>query len=360
MPRVTESGEVHDGAAAPAGAGNAGNENGRVLSARLENVRLLSDALSCIYSSSRKTQDVVLSVPASGGLKFAVEQAGCLMASVLLPLGAFASFKCDDSSTRIRLNLSLLLDCLNIFAVPGASADRGPVPVRIAYDGEGHPLGLLFQEQDAVTVCQLNTIDNDYTSESDFQFMAHKVHNMTLLQSEALRDAIAELDYAGATTAELHLGPVAPRFKFQSPASIVVEAGESDSDNERTPAAEYAEPQCAVELPDPSDVSTGVFAEFKSERAQTSSYSLELLQRCSKALALSETCKVQMNTEGMLSVVCRMRPGMASASAHGRPGGSGGGGEHCFCEFIIVANEIEVDGLAPVGSSAPDAILTGV
>jgi hypothetical protein len=66
--------------------GGGGVGHGRVLSARLDNVRLLADALSCIYSSARRAQDVVLSVPAAGGLKFTVEQTGCLLASVLLPL----------------------------------------------------------------------------------------------------------------------------------------------------------------------------------------------------------------------------------------------------------------------------------
>lgn len=358
----------------------------RVLSARLENVRLLSDALSCMYSSAHKSQDVLLSVPPKGGLKFAVEQAGCLHASVLLPLTSFAQFSCSDATCRVRLNLSLLLDCINIFS---GNSDRGPFPVRVSYDGVGHPLILLFQEQDqeAVTTCRLNTIDNEYAAEmeTDFMFRREDVKNMALLESEPLRDAIAELDYAGATTADLRLAPTVPRFRFQSPAMTFrvpdadtlerqdrfkngtpaqdgfkrrrsSRAGDQDSSADGTDDAEagydnddagsdvegVGEAQCAIDLPDPEDRSLAVFHEFRSEVAQTSSYRLDLLSRCSKALSMSETSKVQMNSNGMLSIVCRMRPGMASSSvmaSERRP--ASGGNDHCFTEFLIVADEIE-------------------
>jgi Repair protein Rad1/Rec1/Rad17 len=372
---------------------------GTVLSARLENVRFLSDALSCIYSSAHKSQDVLVSVPPKGGLKFAVEQPGCLHASVLLPLTSFAQFSCSDSTCRVRLNLSLLLDCIDIFA-GNSVAERGPMPVRLSFDGVGHALVLIFkeQDQDAVTLCKLNTIDNEYAEEmeTDFQFRREDVKNMAILESEPLRDAIAELDYAGATTAELRLAPTVPRFRFQSPAVTfrVVDAdgvkqregrgggksarkrrrvrseelddddssGSSDFDeNVRTYAEESAadnevcEAQCAIELPDPEDRTLSVFHEFRSEFAQTSCYRLDLLGRCSRALSMSETSKLQMNLNGTLSIVCKMRPGMASsnaAAAERRP--VGGCNEHCFTEFLVVADEIGED--ADVDSASTDDV----
>lgn len=372
-----------------------------VLAARLDNVRLLADALSCIYSSSHRGLDVVLSIPEAGGLKFSVEQTGCLQASVLLPMDVFAAFDCSEWSTRIRLNLCLLLECLNIFS-SSQQSERAPTPVRLTYNGQGHALVLHFQDHDAQTVCKLNTIDNEYMDdmETDFHFSSCKVVNLALLQSEVLRDAIAELDYAGATTAELRLAPSVPRFRFQSPAAAyrVVETddarpgtthpskrrrtkysnpGESGSDesggdeqHDSDDDAEDAfveEAQCAIELPDPEDRSLSVFTEFKSLRAQTSSYRLELLSRCGKALSMSETCKVQMNEDGMLSVVCRMRPGMASSAAAAasdrRP--LSNTSKHIFTEFLVVADEIgaldEYTSEAPsqmTGSAVPTVATT--
>jgi hypothetical protein len=217
--------------------------------------------------------------------------------------------------------------------------------------------------------------------ETDFRFLQYPVHNMALLQSEPLRDAIAELDYAGASTAELRLAPTAPRFRFRSPASSFVRicrdrgsrrqgsnalgrgqvvgedddddlaAGPGDSDDDLDDlddddddagnVANGGGALCTVALPDPEDRTCSVFSEFRSSRVQVSCYRLELLQRCSKALALSQTCKVQMNAQGMLSLVCRMRPGMATSSSAGERRASMSAGEHLFTEFIIVAEEID-------------------
>lgn len=364
---------------------------GRALAARLHNARLLSDALSCIYSTSRKAQDVVISIGPNGGVRFAIEQTGCLLASVLLPVSSFAEFACSDESLRIRLNLSLLLDCINVFAATSSSApavtslhtpsagDRLAVPLRLAYNGDGHPLVLVFQEPESATLCRLNTIDDDYAEDVDFRFQAHEIPNMALLQSAALRDAISELDYAGATTAELRLAPDPPRFRFQSPGSLVgladsimpmnkMRSKERDSSTARhatdrepnvsddtnsalssgvasTAFDHESGAQCEVELPDPEDRSCDVFSEFRSLREQTSVYRIELLSRCSKALSMSETSKVQMNSEGMLSIVCRMRPGLATSTtgASHIDRRSFGTGDHCFTEFLIVAEEIEDD-----------------
>lgn len=334
------------------------DSSGRVLSARLDNVRLLADALSCIYSPAKRSQDVVLSVPSLGGLKFAVEQHGCLRASVLLPRSTFAQFDCVDSDLCVRLNLSLFIDCLNIFAAP--ALDRAaPVPIRITYDGDGYPVVLKFAELDSVTVCKLNTIDNEYAQDTDFQFSSCPVINMALVQSEALRDAIAELHYGGATTAELRLAPTSPRFRFQSPASTMhVTFGDDgptpESSSGNVDGQMQPDPQCAVELPDPEDPSVAVFSEFRSYRAQVSCYRLELLGRCAKALSMSDTSKLMMNEDGMLSILCRMRPGLASVSSAGadRKPMTNATSAHCFTEFIIVAEEICDDDLTTFTGAA--------
>lgn len=289
-----------------------------VLFGRLENVRPLVDALSCIYSAAHKSQDVVISAQASGGIRFAVEEPGCLLASVIIPGRAFAAFECRDAGVRIRLNLSLMLDCLNIF---GGGGERDAAGVRISYGGVGHPLVLQLYDSDAVTLCELTTIDADAYDETDFQFLSHAIVNSAIVGSEALRDAISELDYAGSTTAELRLAPRRPRFRFQSPASTTAAADDDGGDDD--------DAQCTVELPDPTDRSSDTFQTFSSSAAQAAVYRLGHLTRAVRALGLSESSKVQMNAQGMLSLMCRMR--------------EGGGGERCFVEFLVVAVEIEAE-----------------
>lgn len=335
----------------------------KVISARLDNVRLLADALSCIHSTAHKSQDVTLSVPAAGGLKFTLSQHATLLASVLLPISSFAHFSCADASVRIRLNLSLLLDCLNIFSASSStfstsSATSPAVPVTILYSGLGHALVLQFTDADAITVCKLLTIEDDNHAapeDDDFNFMrSGPPPNMALLHADTLRDALAELDYGGALTADLRMAPTRPRFLFESPARAYRGGGGSDSDDD-VGDGPGADARCAVELPDPEDRSLAVFTEFRSDFAQVSAYKLELLRRCGRALSLSETCKVQMSRDGMLSVVCRMRPGLSSSSAAAfdrRPGATSGG-DHCFTEFLIVADEVG-DGMESASASGDE------
>lgn len=306
------------------------SEEDAVLYGRLDSVKPLIDALSCIYSAAHKGQDVTMtSHEPQGGIRFTVEEAGCLLASVILPRRAFVEFRCADSAVRLRLNLSLLLDCLNIFG--SSSAERFSASVQIRYAGDGHPLVVRLRDGEADSVCELCTLDCADADDTDFQFHAHEMVNMAVVDSEALRDALAELDYGGATTAELRLAPEPPRFRLSSPAWTVGLGGarEGDGDGE-------GDALCTVELADPTDRRTDTFQAFQSKRMQIASYKLEHLARCVKALGLSESCKVEMNAQGMVSIMCRMRGG-AEMGAADRTGVL----DRCFVEFVVVAQEIE-------------------
>ncbi|CDF35520.1 cell cycle checkpoint protein RAD1 [Chondrus crispus] len=303
------------------------DEDDAVLYGRLDSVKPLIDALSCIYSPAHKGQDVTMtSHETHGGIRFTVEEAGCLLASVILPRRAFVEFRCGDASVRLRLNLSLLIDCLNIFG--SSSAERFSAAVQIRYAGAGAPLVVRLRDGEADSVCELNTLDCDEGDDTDFRFHAHDMVNMAVVDSDALRDAMAELDYGGATTAELRMAPEPPRFRLSSPAWTVGLLGARGAEEEEEAAV------CTVVLADPTDRRTDTFQAFQSRRMQTASYKLEHLGRCVKALGLSESCKVEMNAMGMVSIMCRMRGGE-----------DGGGGvlDRCFVEFVVVAQEIEED-----------------
>lgn len=306
-----------------------------LLSGKLESVKPLIDALNCIYSTSHKGQDVTITQHSQGGLRFTVEETGALLASVILPSTVFGEFHCNQSSLCIRLNLSLLLDCLNVFGGDRAAS------AHVWYNGEGFPLMLRLRDDDADTVCELSTLCDEGQA-TDFQFHAHRVPNVAIVDSVALRDAISELDYCGATTAELRMAPVPPRFRMLSPARSVA----SDLHNDIA-----ADALCVVELADPTDRATDTFQSFQSARMQCGVYPLVHLRRCAKALALSESCQVQMNDMGMLSIMCRMQqlsnvypsqPDRMRATLMNQRSETSIL-DRCFVEFIIVAQEIDED-----------------
>lgn len=318
-----------------------------ILEGKLENVKWLVDALSCIYSSAHKGQDVKIRLHSEGGLRFLVQHTGVLQASVIIPAVAFSSFRAVDDSIQMMVNLSLLMECLNLFAA-GVSAT--PVSAHIWYGGEGSPLFIRLWDGDADTVCELKTLaiddDNDYDGHGgnialaagvdlrltlDLGFYNYEVVTAVVMNSDALRDALSELDYCGATTAEIRLAPVAPRFTLSSPAASIASINLDGLGEEAL---------CTVELPEPTDRNIEMFQSFQCKRTQCSVYKLQHLARCRQGLGSSETCKVQMNAEGMLSIVCRMK-GLGDGLAEGR--GRIGAADRCFVEFVIVAQEIDED-----------------
>lgn len=270
---------------------------------------------------------MTITVHADGGLRFSVEHTGCLQASVILPSSAFTSFQAADPSIRLRLNLSLFVESLNLFATtPGDT----PVSAQLSHNRSGDPLVLRLWDGDADTVCKLSTLafDDDRAAVFDVNLAFYQFPLITtaVVSSDIFREALSELDYHAASTAEIRLSPTPPKFLLLSPAASLA----SDLDGLGDDAL------CTVELPDPHDRTAGAFQSFSCRRLQCSVYKLLHLHRCKQALSLSESCKLQMNAEGMLSLMCRMKD---QDSSRFRATSL----ERCFVEFVIAAQEIDED-----------------
>jgi len=90
----------------------------------------------------------------SNGLKFIVEQSKSLEAKVFLQCGIFQEFfYADDEQTSFRINLTMLLECLNIF---GNSATT---TLRMSYAGYGSPLVLMLEDGGVLTDCSIRTME---------------------------------------------------------------------------------------------------------------------------------------------------------------------------------------------------------
>lgn len=330
---------------------------------RLESVRLVHDALASIAaaSSSSSSSSVVVTVPPNkGGLRFVTEEAGCLQACVTLSRDAFLSFEAVPAAAPFRVSLHDVLDCLQLFVSTLAASAAAPAkigggggtaagaPLRVLYQGAGHPLVLVLQESDAAVVqCSVQTMQEAHVS--DFAFLRAPVHNSAVLRSDVLAGAIPELEFGGATFAKVRMAPEPPRFRLES-------------------CSDMGGASLSIDLPDPRDVELGslagaspassVFREFHSERAQVGVYRLSLLRRCAKALSISDMARVRMNADGMLSLVARLSSdsaggggsgGVSASAAAGADAGvsgpmllAGGGALNalCFFEFLVVADEL--------------------
>ncbi|KAJ8908674.1 hypothetical protein NDN08_005379 [Rhodosorus marinus] len=270
----------------------------------LSSVRILMEALSCVHSSAHRAEEVTVSASSSGegGLRFTVEDFGCLQICALLGRESFPSFHCRDEHVSLTVNLNQLFDCLN---VSSGVWDRSVVPLQIEYEGGGSPLVLTMQDKDVTVRSEIVTIEA--TALTDFRFLSSNVLSSVILQSESLRDALTELDFGGASIAELRISPTDPKVSLHCSSNVGA--------------------ACDIVFPDPESHAP-LFVAFQSQKKQTSFYKLNFLRRSFKGLSLSKSTRLRMNSDGMLSLVMSIRfPGASTKYS-------------CFLECLIVAEEI--------------------
>lgn len=273
-----------------------GGADDACLFATLDSIKPLIEALECIESPLSKSQDVIITHKSESGLQLSSEKPGILLASVIIPPSSFTSFRCETGNLRIRLNLSLVLDSLNIF---NACSD-GNSGIQVWVSSGQDVLVMKVVSGECDTQCELRTLTSD-TEDTDFEWGRHRVINDAIMRADALRDALFEMKYGDANLAELRM-TADEEFELCCPPGVGL-------------------CKCVLEGGD-------VFESFTSDSTQCVVYRVRYLMRCVKALGLSETCRVRINDMGVLNVMCRMGTGR---------------GESCFVQFLIVAQEMDED-----------------
>lgn len=257
----------------------------------MDNVRNLSNILKAI---AFKDHAIFSATP--NGLKVTVEDSKCLQANAFIQAEIFQEFTIKDS-VGFQVNLTVLIDCLNIFGgttVPGVST-----ALRMCYVGYGYPLTLFLEEGGVVTVCKINTQEPE--EPIDFEFCSSNVTNKVILQSESLKEAFSELDMTSEVL-QITMSPSQPYFRL----STFGNSGNAHYD--------YPKDSDMMEL-------------FQCTKTQTNRYKMTLLKPSTKALALS--CKVSVRTDsrGFLSLQYLVR---------------NDDGQICFVEYYCCPDQ-EVD-----------------
>ncbi|KAF3848999.1 hypothetical protein F7725_015496 [Dissostichus mawsoni] len=249
-----------------------------VLVASLDNARNLSNILKAI---TFKDHAIFSATP--NGLKVTVEDSKCLQANAFIQSEIFQEYTIKEDSVGFQVNLTVLLDCLNIFGgstAPGVRLPSDPVP-----GGGG-----------VVTVCKINTQEPE--EPVDFEFCSTNVTNKVILQSESLKEAFSELDMTSEVL-EITMSPSQPYFRL------------STFGNSGSAHYDYPKDSDMMEL-------------FKCTTTQTNRYKMSLLKPSTKALALS--CKVSVRTDsrGFLSLQYLVR---------------NDDGQICFVEYYCCPDE---------------------
>jgi cell cycle checkpoint protein len=97
---------------------------------------------------------------------------------------------------------------LSIFAGCG---NDSLTSLKLSYDGYGHPLQLILEDNGIVTECSIVTQEADEVL--DFDFTSSNVHSRLIIKSECLKEAFAEIDFTN-NVLEMIMSPNEPNFKL--------------------------------------------------------------------------------------------------------------------------------------------------
>lgn len=124
------------------------------------------------------------------GLKITVEDSKCIQASAYIPIQVFQEFNLTEE-VIFKINLTVLVECLGMFwsSMSSASASVG---LQLYYEGQGHPVTVLIEEDGIITDCSLKTQDPDGLL--DFHMEADLVLNRVVLKTSLLKDIWTDLD----------------------------------------------------------------------------------------------------------------------------------------------------------------------
>lgn len=178
--------------------------------------------------------------------------------------------KSEDETFTI--NLSVLLDCLNIY---GGSLSHQTFPgVQIAYRGYGTPFLVMLEDNDILTDCALRTLEAENIT--SFQIRSSEIACRLVMKSDSLRDAFNELDWSNNSCSWI-LSNEAPYFRLSTDGS---------------------ESSCQVDYPKDNQV----FESFECTKSVEFFYKMKQLQPCVKALSYAKKTQVRVNSEGLLSM----------------------------------------------------------
>ncbi|KAL9267950.1 Cell cycle checkpoint protein RAD1-like protein [Drosera capensis] len=175
---------------------------------QLDNVQGIVDALSSVRWSRK--QDAVLEL-SEHGIVLIVEDTGCIQAKVYLQKELFVRYEYTaEARPRFGVNLSLLIDVLNTFAVPGLSN-----AIELSYPGTD--MQLILKSVDSLEFCTYaeirtkipDTISWDYC----FEPAGTTPLNFTV-KSAALKEAVEDLEWPGSSI-QITLQPVPPSVTFR-------------------------------------------------------------------------------------------------------------------------------------------------
>jgi len=235
--------------------------------AKIDNTSILSTILNTL-NFGKKTEMVNVTLGAKG-MKFTVDNSRCFQVNTFLQSELFQEYNYrSDDKESFSIQLSALLDCLNIYGVHSQTA------LQIAYQSYGRPLLLMLEENEVLTDCGIRP--NDSLSLTKYDIKAYPIVAKIIMKSESLCDAFNELDWS-SDFLTWEISDEAPHFRLKAQGSGTL---------------------CQVDYPSDCEV----FETFECMKASANEYKMKLLQPCLSALKLAKKTQIRINEQGLLSL----------------------------------------------------------
>ncbi|XP_073978841.1 radiation insensitive 1 [Rhodnius prolixus] len=232
-----------------------------VLRGKINNIKNLSQLLKCIHF-----KEIAAVFASANGMKFVVEDSKCLQAAAFIGEDIFEEYQIKDELVSFRLELKLLMECLNIM--------DGAASLNLYYKEEGSPLRLVLVEDDVITDCSIKTMDALETLH--FSLPSDEVSAKMIVDGPGFKDVMCDLD-ADSEFVDLLLSPHKPGLIITT----------------RSTAG-----KCEITLPKEADM----IEEFIVNEISESRYKYAQIKPALKTLQVAAKVSLQTGKDGLLCV----------------------------------------------------------
>ena len=267
---------------------------------RIDSVRDITDVLMCLSIQPKKDLLCLFEATPESLMFVVTGRSKNTQARLTLPADLFEDYFCSAATAvQLSLNLTTLLDCMQLFGASDTAA------ATMTYSTEDAVFRLSLEDAGILTTCELSGMYHDEDDEElrgglFAAFQDSPNESAAVLRSEALREHVQELfDVSGAASAKV---------RFDGSAMWMATSGADES-------------SCEVNIPRTADI----FVDYTvAEQTATWTYPLSSLQLAMKALGVAKESYLRINSEGLMCVQHQVE---------------GKSGKEVFVDFLLVPME---------------------
>lgn len=236
--------------------------------AKLDNVKIFYTALKAINFND----DASISI-SEDGMRIIVEEGQYVQASMYITKESFSEWALrGDDAVEIRVNLTVVTDCLSVFAASDCS-------MKWLYKGAGAPLVFILEqhgEDDLITEMSIKTKNR----QDHLDFVIDEEDNgsnMVILRGADFSTLLNEINKA-ADELDVYMSPKAPYFRLTALGVVQAESN--------------------VEVAKTSDM----FLTYSCQRTSTARYKMSHIRLAMKGLAVATKVALKTDKSGLLEM----------------------------------------------------------